>query len=49
MDEATLENFLIQFRQDLHQHPELSTKEYETTAKIRQILLANHIGSVAKF
>ena len=27
-------DFLVGFRRDLHQHPELSMEEYETTKKV---------------
>lgn len=33
-----LANFLIQFRQECHQYPELSNQEFETTKKIREVL-----------
>lgn len=38
-----LTDFLIQFRQECHQHPELSNQEFETTQKIRKILEQYHI------
>jgi amidohydrolase len=31
-------DFLINFRHELHRHPELSTKEFETTRRLRTIL-----------
>lgn len=38
MNEQTLTEFLIDFRHDLHEHPELSHQEVETTAKIKKQL-----------
>ena len=39
----SLSDFLQQFRQERHQHPELSNEEFETTAKIREILEQHQI------
>ena len=38
-----LADFLRQFRQERHQYPELSNEEFETTAKIREVLEKHHI------
>ena len=38
-----LADFLHQFRQERHQYPELSNEEFETTAKIREVLEKHHI------
>lgn len=35
---APLAQFIQAFRHDLHQHPELSNQEFETTRKIRAVL-----------
>ncbi|TPR55115.1 amidohydrolase [Enterococcus sp. OL5] len=45
-DEKALENFLIDYRRKMHQHPELSTEEYQTTADIRRVLTDHGIPIV---
>lgn len=43
MSEHTLAEFLIDFRHDLHEHPELSHQEVQTTEKIKAILQQHDI------
>ena len=38
-----VEETVIKLRRDLHQHPELSLKEFETTNKIIKLLEENNI------
>ena len=38
---------LVEFRQDLHRHPELSWEEFRTTAKIREMLASRGIDNFA--
>lgn len=40
---TTFETYLIDFRHELHQHPEISKQEFETTRRIREQLIAHNI------
>lgn len=42
-EHQSLADFLTQFRRERHQYPELSNQEFETTAKIREILEQHQI------
>jgi amidohydrolase len=43
VDLQELETFLIEYRRNMHRHPELSHQEYQTTENIRQLLLSHGV------
>lgn len=43
---TTFETYLIGFRHELHQHPEISKQEFETTRRIREQLIAHNIDTL---
>lgn len=43
MSNVELENYLLEFRRDLHMTPELSNQEFDTTKKIKEALQTQDI------